>query len=132
MQAVGTKNTGPELTVRRLLHALGYRFRLHQRHLSGTPDIVLSKFRTAIFVHGCFWHGHSCAKGRLPKSRLDYWGPKIAATRARDTASRAKLEALGWQVLVIWQCETKDAESLGRIIRDALPQKSIDSGILID
>jgi DNA mismatch endonuclease (patch repair protein) len=112
MQAVQGKDTGPEWVVRRLLHGAGYRYRLHDRHLPGRPDIVLPGRRKAIFVHGCFWHGHDCAKGRLPKTRLDYWAPKIEANRERDARKRAELEAQGWTVCVVWQCETKEIEAL--------------------
>lgn len=116
MQSVRTKDTGPERTVRRLLHREGYRFRLHPPNLPGRPDIVLPRHRKAIFVHGCFWHGHGCQIGKLPKSRLEYWRPKIAANRARDAKKAEELAALGWDVMVIWQCETKDP---GRLL-DAL------------
>src|SRR5437899_3214327 len=105
MQAVKTKHTGPEMRLRRALHALGFRFRLHRRDLAGSPDIVLPKWRTAIFVHGCFWHGHGCAKGRPPKSRLDYWLPKIQANRERDMKNERRLREQGWRVLTVWQCE---------------------------
>lgn len=107
MKSVRTRNTGPELVVRRLLHRLGFRFRLHRRDLPGSPDIVLARWKTAVFVHGCYWHGHDCAKGRLPKSRLDYWGPKIEANRQRDRDVEQRLRELGWNVVTIWQCETK-------------------------
>lgn len=118
MQAVKGKDTAPELAVRSLLHRLGYRFRLHRRDLPGTPDIVLPGRRVAIFVHGCYWHGHGCRIGRLPKSRLDYWGPKIDANRARDARKEAALAAAGWRVLVVWQCEIKDEENLAeRLVR---------------
>lgn len=90
MAAVGGKDTAPELAVRRMLHAMGYRFRLHRRDLPGTPDIVLPRHGKAIFVHGCFWHGHEgCRLGRPSKSRVEYWGPKIAANRARDARKAA-------------------------------------------
>lgn len=112
MQAVQGKDTGPEWVVRRLLHGEGYRYRLHDRRLPGRPDIVFPGRRKTIFVHGCFWHGHDCAKGRLPKTRLDYWAPKIEANRERDARKRADLEALGWTVCVIWQCEIKEMEAL--------------------
>jgi DNA mismatch endonuclease (patch repair protein) len=114
MRAVGTKHTGPELVVRRLLHAEGYRFRLHRKDLPGSPDIVLPGRKKAIFVHGCFWHGHGCAKGRLPKSRKAYWGKKIATNRVRDARNLSSLRRLGWSILVIWQCETKLGTSLKR------------------
>lgn len=112
MQSVKSKDTGPELVVRRLLHAMGYRFRLHRKELPGRPDIVLPKHRKAIFVHGCFWHWHGCSKGQLPKSRLDYWRPKLEANLKRDRTKREQLESLGWATLVVWQCETGDMDAL--------------------
>ena len=110
MKAVKTKDTGPELLVRRILHREGYRFRLHRKDLPGRPDIVLPRFRLAIFVNGCFWHAHDCPKGRAPKSKLDYWGPKREANVIRDAKAREALQALGWRVLVIWECEVKSKE----------------------
>jgi DNA mismatch endonuclease (patch repair protein) len=112
MQSVGTKDTGPELVVRRLLRSLGHGYRLHVKRLAGRPDIAMIGRKKAIFVHGCFWHGHDCPKGRAPKSKLDYWGPKLEANRARDERNRSELEAGGWSVLTVWQCETNDLESL--------------------
>jgi DNA mismatch endonuclease (patch repair protein) len=120
MQAVRGKNTGPELVVRSLLHRLGYRFRLHRRDLPGTPDIVLPGRGAAIFVHGCFWHGHGCRIGRLPKSKLDYWDPKIRANRERDKRKRSALTACGWRVLTIWQCELAELRTLERRLRSFL------------
>ncbi|MBS0273264.1 MAG: DNA mismatch endonuclease Vsr [Proteobacteria bacterium] len=114
MKSVGTRNTGPEIAVRRILHSLGYRFRLHRKDLPARPDIVLPGRKKVILVHGCFWHGHKCSKGKLPKSRLSYWGPKIADNKKRDARNVRKLKALGWNTLVIWQCETKDAVKLGK------------------
>lgn len=107
MSSVGTRNTAPELIVRRLLHAEGYRYRLHQADLPGKPDLVFPSRKAVIYVHGCFWHGHGCAKGKLPKSRLDYWQPKIAQNRLRDKLTVKRIRAQGWKVLVVWQCETK-------------------------
>lgn len=112
MQSVKTKDTGPELTVRRLLFAAGYRFRLHRRDLPGSPDIVLPGRRKVIFVHGCFWHGHGCSKGHAPKSRGDYWLPKIATNQQRDRTNVERLRALGWSVLTVWQCELRDLDAL--------------------
>lgn len=115
MQAVNTKDTGPEWTVRRLLFSLGYRYRLHGKGLPGRPDIVFAGRKKAIFVHGCFWHGHEgCSKGRAPKSKLEYWGPKLEANRARDDRNAAELAELGWEVLTVWQCETRDPADLQR------------------
>jgi DNA mismatch endonuclease (patch repair protein) len=112
MQAVKTKNTGPELAVRRMLHALGYRFRLHCKTLPGCPDIVIPGRRKIIFVNGCFWHSHGCRKGYAPKSRFDYWEPKLKANRERDAAKSEQLTALGWGVLSVWQCEIENKEAL--------------------
>ena len=105
MQAVKSRDTAPEMLVRQLLHSMGYRYRLHRKDLPGRPDVALLSRRKAIFVHGCFWHGHVCPKGRLPKSRLDYWEPKLAENRERDRKKEEQLRSLGWSVLVIWECE---------------------------
>lgn len=112
MRSVGTQDTGVEMAVRRLLHRLGYRYRLHRRDLPGTPDLLFPKKRKAIFVHGCFWHGHECRYGKLPKSRLDYWSPKIERNRERDRIRLEELRDLGWSPLIVWQCELKDLDSL--------------------
>ncbi len=122
MQSVGTKDTGPELVVRRLLHRLGYRYRLHPKQLPGRPDIVLPGRKKAVFVHGCFWHGHECQKGRAPKSKLDYWGPKLAANRERDARKEAELRALGWDVATIWQCQTADRQAIEKSLVSFLGQ----------
>ncbi len=112
MSKIGPKNTGPELLVRSLLHRMGYRFRLHRKGLPGTPDIVLLGRGVAIFVNGCFWHGHTCKVGKMPKSRLDYWGPKIEANIARDARKHRQLRRLGWRTIVVWECKIKDEEKL--------------------
>jgi len=114
MQAVGTEDTGPERVVRRLLHRSGYRYTLHAKHLPGRPDILFPRRKKAIFVNGCFWHCHGCKKGQPPKSRLEYWGPKLKANCERDCIKRAQLEALGWSVMTVWQCETREPASLAR------------------
>jgi len=100
------------MIVRRALHAMGYRYRLHCKDLPGKPDIVFRGRKKAIFVHGCFWHRHGCPKGQLPKSRLDYWRPKLEANVARDRAKIEELKEGGWRVLVVWQCETRDTDTL--------------------
>ena len=110
MQSVGQRNTGPEVTLRKELHRLGYRFRLHRRDLPVRPDLVFPSRNKAVFVHGCFWHGHDCAKGRLPKSRPEFWVPKIEGNKARDARAIEKLEELGWATHVVWQCELKNPE----------------------
>jgi DNA mismatch endonuclease, patch repair protein len=120
MATVKSKNTGPELLVRSWLHRLGYRYRLHRRDLPGSPDLVFPGRKKAIFVHGCFWHGHDCRWGRLPKSRLKYWASKMRANRTRDAEKIASLNALGWGSLVVWQCELKRSESALRVILDFL------------
>lgn len=120
MSRIGSKNTAPEVAVRRLLHRLGYRFRLHRRDLPGTPDIVLPKHRTAILVHGCFWHGHGCKIGRPPKTRPEFWMPKLERNRERDASQQRALEALGWRPIVIWQCETRDLETLAQRLVEKL------------
>lgn len=108
MRAVKSKDTTPEMIVRRLVHGLGYRYRLHRKDLPGNPDIVLGPRRKAIFVNGCFWHRHDCPRGaRQPKANAEYWQVKIARNVARDTASDVALKAGGWDVLTIWECETK-------------------------
>lgn len=117
MQSVNNKNTAPEMQVRRILHAMGLRFRIHRKDLPGSPDIVLPRYRTAIFVHGCFWHAHGCAKGQPPKSRLDYWLPKLAKNVERDRTKKEQLEALDWRVLVVWQCEIKKSDALAERVQ---------------
>ena len=113
MASVKGRDTKPELKIRRLLHGLGARFRLHRKDLPGAPDIVLPGRRLAIFVHGCFWHGHDCARGaRLPKANRPYWEAKIGRNRTRDTAAQGALSAQGWRVETIWECEMKDEERL--------------------
>lgn len=113
MRAVKRAHTAPEMIVRQELHALGLRFRLHRRDLPGSPDIVLPRLRTVIFVHGCFWHRHSdCRYATTPKTRQEYWLPKFAANIERDARKEAQLQALGWRVLLVWECETKRREEL--------------------
>ena len=117
MRRVKGKNTTPELKVRKALTALGARYRLHRKDLPGSPDIVLPGRRLALFVHGCFWHGHDCARGaRVPKANHDYWLAKVGRNRARDLAARTALEAAGWRVETFWECDLKDATALrGRL-----------------
>lgn len=113
MSRVSSKNTGPELILRSILHGLGYRFRLHGKQLPGKPDIVFSKRKKVIFVHGCFWHGHAeCRFGRLPKSNVALWEPKIERNKVRDKKVVAALTAAGWTSMVVWQCELKDLPAL--------------------
>ena len=113
MASIRWKDTTPELIVRRTIHALGYRFRLHPRDLPGKPDIVLVRHRLAILVHGCYWHRHSgCSKASMPKTCQAYWREKFAANLKRDERVDAALRAMGWRVEVVWQCETRDRERL--------------------
>jgi DNA mismatch endonuclease (patch repair protein) len=113
MSRVRKKNTTPELRVRRLLHRLGFRFRLHRDDLPGKPDIVLPRWRTIIFVNGCFWHCHDCPKGLLkPVHNRTFWLKKLAANQERDVKRQRQLEALGWKVIVIWECETTSDHGL--------------------
>jgi DNA mismatch endonuclease (patch repair protein) len=130
MSAVRTKDTGPELGVRRILSRLGYRYRLHRADLPGRPDIVFTGRKRVIFVHGCFWHCHGCEKGRAPKSRLEYWAPKLEANRARDAANVTSLEKAGWEVHIVWQCEFKDPDALEATLVKFVDgiEKSIDNG----
>lgn len=113
MARVKGRDTGPERAVRRILTALGMRYRLQRRDLPGSPDIVMAGRRLAIFVHGCFWHGHDCKRGaRAPKANAAYWSAKIARNVARDAAAQAALEAAGWRVLTVWECELRDEPAL--------------------
>jgi DNA mismatch endonuclease (patch repair protein) len=115
MRAVRAKDTAPEVTVRRLAHGLGRRFRLQRRDLPGTPDLTFPKDQKIVFVHGCFWHGHDCPRGaRAPKTNVAYWSAKIARNRARDAAALEALAARGWRSLVVWECETKNVAALRR------------------
>jgi DNA mismatch endonuclease (patch repair protein) len=120
MQAVKPEHTTPELAVRSLLHRMGCRFRLHRRDLPGTPDIVLPGRGCVVFVNGCFWHGHRCRWGRLPKTRIEYWSAKMKANRERDRRKRAELRAAGWQVATVWQCELRQPERLEARLRKLL------------
>lgn len=120
MSKVKPKNTKPELIVRSLLHRLGYRFRLHRKDLPGTPDVVFPSRRLALFVHGCYWHGHGCKIGKPPKSRLDYWLPKIEANRERDQRKTLALQETGWRVATVWQCELADPVALAARLRHLL------------
>lgn len=113
MGRIKGKNTRPEMVARRMAHSLGYRFRLHRRDLPGTPDLTFPRFRCVIFVHGCFWHQHAeCRRSTMPKSRQDYWQPKLARNVERDQAAMDKLKQRGWRVLVIWECEVEKLDQL--------------------
>lgn len=124
MAAVPSENTAPEIRVRSILHRLGYRFGLHRNDLPGTPDLVLSKHRTALFVHGCFWHRHeACAKGELPASNRRFWKQKLERNVARDKEVEEKLEDLNWRVVVIWECEVNSG-LVADILLDRLKSRS--------
>lgn len=113
MRAVKGKNTLPELQVRRLLHSMGFRFRLHRRDMPGCPDIVLPKHKICLFVHGCFWHQHpGCKRAALPSSNFDFWSSKFKKNVIRDKENIKKLNDLGWKVVIIWECETKNPQEL--------------------
>ncbi len=115
MSRVRGRDTKPEMLVRRLTHGMGYRYRLHRLGLPGSPDLVFPSRMKVIFVHGCFWHQHldpGCKLARLPKSKLDFWGPKLETNRERDERNLVLLAELGWDVLVIWECQTKNREEL--------------------
>lgn len=118
MQAIKAKDTKPELLVRKFLHAQGFRYRLHSRHLPGTPDIVLPKYRTVIFIHSCFFHGHDgCKYFVIPKTRTEWWQEKIAGNKRNDAKSAAALIEAGWRVLVVWECELKPAVREGALAK---------------
>ncbi len=122
MRRIRSGDTGPEMAVRRMVHAMGFRYRLHAKALPGKPDLVFPRLRRIIEVYGCFWHGHTgCREGRLPGTRPEYWGPKLQANRKRDRQNRRALRTLGWTVLVVWECETKRPErleaKLGKFLR---------------
>ncbi len=120
MQAVRSKDTGPEMAVRRMVHAMGFRYRLHRKDLPGRPDLVFGPRKKVIFVHGCFWHAHNCKQGRIPESRREYWVPKLIANKERDAENVARLADDGWGVLTIWECEIKDSRALARRLREFL------------
>lgn len=123
MRRIKSTNTQVELKVRRLIHSMGYRYRLHDRRLPGSPDLVFRPRRKVIFVHGCFWHQHpeaGCRDSRRPQSNLAYWLPKLERTKQRDAENQQRLTESGWQSLTIWDCETADEETLRQRIKDFL------------
>lgn len=111
MSGIKGKNTSPELVIRKALHARGFRFRIHTTHLPGKPDLILPKFRAAIFVHGCFWHGHNCRYFKTPKTRTEFWMNKIEKNKVRDAIQIAKLNEAGWRTLIIWECAIRKMKS---------------------
>ncbi len=117
MRAVKSRDTGPELKIRKALHARGFRYRLNDKRLPGSPDLVFPRHRAVLFVHGCFWHGHDCARGmRTPKTNAAYWRAKIARNVKRDAAVRAALRRMGWRVKISWECDLQDPEREARKI----------------
>lgn len=128
MAAIKGRDTSPELAVRKILHRLGYRFRLHRRDLPGSPDIVLSRYRTVIFVHGCFWHRHpNCRFTTNPKTRSEFWEEKFRQNITRDSRQQAQLSALQWLSIVVWECELKEPEALAERLDRILSQIALDS-----
>lgn len=118
MAAIRGKDTGPEMIVRRLLTALGYRYRLHGRALPGKPDLVFGSRRAVVFVHGCFWHRHACRFGRVvPKTRTGFWRAKLEGNATRDRRTRTRLRREGWRVLVVWECQLREVDKLGARLR---------------
>lgn len=125
MGRVRGKDTKPEMLVRKLVHRMGYRYRLHRRDLPGNPDLVFPRRRKIIFVHGCFWHRHSdpeCKLARMPKSRLDFWKLKLERNRLRDRENISRLRSMGWKILVIWECQIKDGKLLEKNIKTFLEE----------
>lgn len=118
MKAIRSKNTKPELLVRRWLHRHGFRFRIHSRQLPGKPDVVLPRYKTAIQVRGCFWHKHTCSSGKIPLANREYWEPKLYRNRQRDAETDLALANLGFHVCVVWECETRDAQQFENRMRD--------------
>jgi DNA mismatch endonuclease (patch repair protein) len=124
MARIKTRDTSAELRVRSILHRMGLRFRLHIKHLPGTPDIVLARYSTVVFVHGCFWHGHHCRRGSLPKSNAEFWANKIGKNKHRDNKVKRELAKLGWRAINVWECELRNEPKLvarlGRIFNVCL------------
>ena len=117
MRAIRSKGMRPELLVRSLVHGLGYRFRLHGKGLPGKPDLVFASRRKVVFVHGCFWHAHSCRAAHIPKSNRNYWIPKLERNASRDVKNVESLAESGWQALIIWECETKNEAALAKRLK---------------
>lgn len=126
MAAVRGKNTSPELRVRRMLHSMGYRFRLHRKDFPGRPDIVLPKYRLCIFVHGCFWHQHpGCNRATIPETRRKFWQEKFLQNKNRDAQAEKELKKMGWHVCTIWECETKQPDNLVEIISNLVSSNPV-------
>ena len=122
MSAIKSKNTKPEIAVRKLLHSMGYRFRLHRKDLPGSPDIVLPKYKTVIFVHGCFWHRHeNCKYASTPKTRQEFWEAKFRENINRDKLNQENLSSNGWKIIIVWECEIKDKDfDLNRLFKNEI------------
>ncbi|UOV06985.1 very short patch repair endonuclease [Pseudoxanthomonas mexicana] len=120
MSLIRSKDTKPELIVRKALWAAGFRYRLHSKGLHGKPDLVFPSMRTVVFVHGCYWHGHSCQKGRIPKQNSSFWREKFMANKARDRRNVRQLRAEGWTVITVWECTLSTARARDRAIRKLL------------
>lgn len=123
MSRIRNADTKPEMVVRRLIHGMGYRYRLHARDLPGNPDLVFRSRDKLIFVHGCFWHQHGCRQYRQPRTKRAFWEPKLAKNKARDTKVRRELQKLGWRVMVIWECQVKRELALRNRIKRFLEEK---------
>lgn len=129
MGRVRAKDTKPEMTVRRIVYGMGYRYRLHDKRLPGSPDLVFRGRSKVIFVHGCFWHRHpdpTCKLARMPKSRQDFWGPKLEGNRERDERTRDALDQQGWKQMVVWECECRQTEQLENKLRAFLEGEGVD------
>lgn len=127
MSLIRNKDSSAELVVRKMIHRMGCRFRLHRKDLPGTPDLVFPKLRKIVFVHGCFWHRHSdpnCGLARLPKSRLEFWLPKLTKNRERDKQNLSNLISSGWKVMVVWECQLTNLEELERQLKSFLEEKA--------
>ena len=122
MSAIKSKNTKPEIAVRKVLHSMGYRFRLHSKDLPGSPDIVLPKYKTVIFVHGCFWHRHqNCKYASTPKTRQEFWNKKFNENINRDKINQENLSSKGWKIIIVWECEIKDQDfDLNRLFKNEI------------
>lgn len=127
MSRIRSKDTKPEIRLRKKLHTLGFRYSLHSNRLPGKPDLVLKKYRTVVQVRGCFWHGHTCADGHIPKSRASYWKPKLEKNKQRDKINDRKLRAMGWTVIVVWECKCMNNASLAREVKRII--RSLESRI---
>ncbi len=126
MAAVKGKNTSPEKGVRSFLHNLGFRFRLNKKNLPGSPDIVLARYKTAIFVHGCFWHGHNCSRGKRPASNKSFWDKKLNRNIERDKAALSQIIKSGWYPIVIWECQTKNEKNLKNSLKKLIKMRFND------